>query len=159
MREIDLNALTREVLTLYESSLGRAVQLELAAGLPPVMGDAAQLRQVIHNLLQNSQDALADTTAPRVTVATGLGDGMVRLTVTDNGCGVPEHVIRRAFEPYVTTKPKGTGLGLAIVKKIVEEHGGTAAISNVAPRGACVTLQLPGVAQDTARRVAARARV
>ena len=159
VREIDLNALTREVLTLYESSLGRVVQLDLAAGLPPVMGDAAQLRQVIHNLLQNSQDALADTTAPRVTVATSLGGGMVRLTVTDNGCGVPENLIRRAFEPYVTTKPKGTGLGLAIVKKIVEEHGGTAAIANVAPRGACVTIQLPAAAQDTARRVAARARV
>jgi nitrogen fixation/metabolism regulation signal transduction histidine kinase len=158
VHEIDLNALTREVLTLYESSLGSVVRLELTAGLPPVIGDAAQLRQVIHNLLQNSQDALADTTEPRVTVATGHAGGRIRLTVTDNGCGVPEHVMPRAFEPYVTTKPKGTGLGLAIVKKIVEEHGGTAAIANVAPRGTCVTIQLPA-AQDTARRVAARARV
>ncbi|HEY7742483.1 MAG TPA: ATP-binding protein [Burkholderiales bacterium] len=159
VRELDLSALTREVLTLYESSLGGAVRLELAAGLPPVLGDAAQLRQVIHNLLQNSQDALADTPEPRVTVATAAAGEIVRLTVTDNGCGVPEHVMRRAFEPYVTTKPRGTGLGLAIVKKIVEEHGGTAAIANVAPRGVCVTIQLPVAAQDTARRVATRARV
>ncbi|MGH8622440.1 MAG: ATP-binding protein, partial [Burkholderiales bacterium] len=158
VHELDLNALTREVLTLYESSLGGAVRLELAAELPPVVGDAAQLRQVIHNLLQNSQDALADTPEPRVTVASSHAGGVVRLTVTDNGCGVPEHVIRRAFEPYVTTKPRGTGLGLAIVKKIVEEHGGKAAIANVAPRGACVTIELPA-AQDVPRRVAARARV
>jgi PAS domain S-box-containing protein len=159
VRELDLNSLTREVLTLYESSLGGAVRLELTAGLPPVVGDAAQLRQVIHNLLQNSQDALADTPEPRVTVAINHAGGVVRLTVTDNGCGVPEHVMRRAFEPYVTTKPKGTGLGLAIVKKIVEEHRGTAAIANVAPRGARVTIQLPAAAQDAARRLTARAQV
>jgi PAS domain S-box-containing protein len=159
LHELDLNSLTREVLTLYESSLGAAVRLELMAGLPPVVGDAAQLRQVIHNLLQNSQDALADTPGPRVTVASDEAGGMVRLTVTDNGCGVPEHVMRRAFEPYVTTKPKGTGLGLAIVKKIVEEHGGTAAIANVAPSGARVTIRLPAAARDVARRVAARAQV
>jgi len=158
VRELDINALTREVLTLYESSLGSVVRLDLAAGLPSVLGDAAQLRQVIHNLLQNSQDALADTTEPRVTLATGHAGEVIWLTITDNGCGVPEHVMPRAFEPYVTTKPKGTGLGLAIVKKIVEEHGGTAAIAHAAPRGTCVTIQLPA-ARDAARRVAARARV
>ena len=156
MRELDLNALTREVLTLYESSLGGAVQLELAPRLPAVVGDAAQLRQVIHNLLQNAQDALAETAAPRITVASSAGDGVVRLAVTDNGCGFPEQVMQRAFEPYVTTKPRGTGLGLAIVKKIVEEHGGAATITNVTP-GARVTIELPAAVQDVATRPAARA--
>jgi nitrogen fixation/metabolism regulation signal transduction histidine kinase len=159
MRELDVNALTREVLTLYESSLGGAVRLELARALPPVVGDAAQLRQVIHNLLQNAQDALADTPAPLITVATSADGDTVQLTITDNGCGFPENVIQRAFEPYVTTKPRGTGLGLAIVKKIVEEHGGAATIANVAPRGARVTVQLPRAAQEVARRPAARAQV
>ncbi len=159
MHELDLNVLTREVLTLYEASLGRAVRLDLTTALPPVVGDAAQLRQVIHNLMQNAQDALADTAEPRITIATGAEAGMVRLTVTDNGCGFPENVIRRAFEPYVTTKPRGTGLGLAIVKKIVEEHGGAATIANVAPRGARVTIQLPAAALDIARRPAARVQV
>jgi nitrogen fixation/metabolism regulation signal transduction histidine kinase len=159
MRELDLNALAREVLTLYESSLGGIVELDLAAGLPPVMGDAAQLRQVIHNLLQNAQDALAGAEAPRITVSTRLEDGMVRLSVSDNGCGFAENVIRRAFEPYVTTKPKGTGLGLAIVRKIVEEHGGAAEIANGAPRGAVVTVRLPEAAQSAARRPPARAQV
>jgi nitrogen fixation/metabolism regulation signal transduction histidine kinase len=159
MRELDLNALTREVLTLYESSLGSSARLDLAAGLPLVVGDAAQLRQVIHNLLQNAQDALSETTAPAITVATAADGGMAQLTITDNGSGFPEHVIQRAFEPYVTTKPKGTGLGLAIVRKIVEEHGGSVTVVNIAPRGARVTVQLPGAAQDVARRPAARAQV
>jgi len=159
MRELDLNALTREVLTLYESSLGGAVRLELAGALPPIVGDAAQLRQVIHNLLQNAQDAMAETGDPCIVIASSAAGGMVQLAVTDNGTGFSEQVMQRAFEPYVTTKPKGTGLGLAIVRKIVEEHGGTVTIANAAPRGARVTLQLPEAALDISRRPAARAQV
>jgi len=149
MRMLDLNELVREVLTLYES-LGSSIRLELATGLPPVVGDAAQLRQVIHNLLQNAQDALGDTAAPAIIVATVASGDVVRLTVTDNGGGFPEHMMKRAFEPYVTSKPKGTGLGLVIVKKIVEEHGGKVAISNVAPHGARVAVELPRASAQAA---------
>jgi nitrogen fixation/metabolism regulation signal transduction histidine kinase len=159
MRELDLNALTREVLTLYESSLGAALEVNLGAALPVIVGDAAQLRQVIHNLMQNAQDALAGAREPRVVVATEAVDGMVRLTVTDNGAGFSEQVMKRAFEPYVTTKPRGSGLGLAVVKKIVEEHGGTATVANVEPHGARVTILLPRAAPDVARRAVARAQV
>jgi PAS domain S-box-containing protein len=158
MKELDLNALISEVLTLYESSLGPTVRLELAAELPHVVGDAAQLRQVIHNLLQNAQDALADTAGPRIAVATAAAGEAVRLTVTDNGSGFPEHLMQRAFEPYVTSKPKGTGLGLVIVKKIVEEHGGEVAIANVAPRGAQVTLVLPAAGSRQPRGATAQAK-
>ena len=142
MRELDLNALVYEVLTLYES-LGSSIKLELADALPHIVGDAAQLRQVIHNLLQNAQDALGDAPEPRITVVSTPGDGIIRFSVTDNGSGFPEHLMKRAFEPYVTTKKKGTGLGLVIVKKIVEEHGGSVAISNVNPHGARVLITLP----------------
>lgn len=142
MRELDLNVLVREVLTLYES-LGSRIKLNLAGDLPHIVGDATQLRQVIHNLLQNAQDALVEAVEPGITVASvPHGDG-IRFTVTDNGSGFPEHLMKRAFEPYVTTKPKGTGLGLVIVKKIVEEHGGSVAIGNIEPHGARVTIQLP----------------
>jgi nitrogen fixation/metabolism regulation signal transduction histidine kinase len=159
MREVDVNALTREVLTLYEPSLGGTVRLELAAALPPVLGDAAQLRQLIHNLVQNSQDALGGTPAPCIVVATAADGRRISLTVTDNGSGFAESVLPRAFEPYVTTKPKGTGLGLAIVKKIVEEHGGAVSITNVSPRGARVAIELPVATRDAGRRTIARAQV
>lgn len=160
LRELDINALTQEVLLLYEPSLGSAVRTELVPGLPPVLGDAGQLRQVIHNVVQNAQDALVDTSQPQLTVASSVVDRAVQLTFTDNGCGFPEGMIQRAFEPYVTTKPKGTGLGLVIVKKIVEEHGGAVSIANVTPRGARITVRLPAaITQDSARHSGAPAKV
>ncbi|MEQ1773550.1 MAG: ATP-binding protein [Burkholderiales bacterium] len=142
MRELDLNALVHEVLTLYES-LGSSIKLELADALPHIVGDAAQLRQVIHNLLQNAQDALGDSPEPTITVRSAVSDGAISFSVTDSGSGFPEHLMKRAFEPYVTTKTKGTGLGLVIVKKIVEEHGGNVTISNIEPHGARVLITLP----------------
>ena len=142
MRELDLNALVHEVLTLYES-LGSSIRLDLAAALPRIVGDPTQLRQVIHNLLQNAQDALSDEPDPRITVVSMSDENSIRFSVTDNGSGFPEHLMKRAFEPYVTTKAKGTGLGLVIVKKIIEEHGGGVTISNIEPHGARVMILLP----------------
>ena len=65
------------------------------------------------------------------------------LKIADNGSGFPEAIMQRAFEPYVTTKPKGTGLGLAIVKKIIDEHHGSIALENRDHRGAAVRISLP----------------
>lgn len=141
---VDLNYLVREILALYESPL---VCMQLDETLPGISGDQTQLRQVIHNLLKNAQDSLADSDAPQITVATETLDGFVRLSICDNGPGFPENLMDRAFEPYVTTKPKGTGLGLAIVKKIVEEHNGTIQIENVSPGGACVSIVFPSVTE------------
>jgi PAS domain S-box-containing protein len=145
LREVDLNALVREVLMLYDS-LASSIELKLAADLPPIVGDATQLRQVVHNLLQNAQDALADTLEARIVIESESSGNTVRFSIVDNGTGFPEHLMKRAFEPYVTTKPKGTGLGLVIVKKIVEEHRGEVSIANVAPNGARVTISLPSAA-------------
>ncbi|MCC8393397.1 PAS domain-containing sensor histidine kinase [Paraburkholderia sp. MMS20-SJTR3] len=141
LAHLQLNDLVSEVLTLYGIEEGKgAIQVELAA-LPAIRGDATQLRQVIHNLLQNAQDAVAEVEHPRVlletrTVEYGDPDAegkvrvAVRLTVSDNGPGFPARILTRAFEPYVTTKAKGTGLGLAMVKKIVDEHGARIDIRN-----------------------------
>ncbi len=151
---LDLNALVREVLVLYES-LGSAMVVNLAADLPLVQGDATLIRQVVHNLLQNAQDALTDHDAPRIEIATALRDGRIELAVTDNGTGFPEHLIKRAFEPYVTTKPRGTGLGLSIVRKIIEEHHGEVTLSNVPPHGARVAMVLPALTEGAGARSAA----
>jgi PAS domain S-box-containing protein len=142
LQPLDLNLLVREVLALYEAHKP-AIALELQEDLPPVRGDSGRLRQVIHNLLQNAEQAVADSSAPRIRVRTVLTEGTARLGVMDNGPGFPQEILQRAFEPYVTTRPKGTGLGLAIVKKIVEEHNGSIEIANVAAGGAEVIIVLP----------------
>jgi len=143
---LDLNALVAEVLALYEHSPVTIVQC-LGPALPPVWADGAQIRQVIHNLVQNAQDSLENTrhagAAPAIEVRTELAGDKVRLAVSDNGGGFPEALMARIFEPYVTTKPRGTGLGLAIVKKIVDEHHGSVAIDNRPSRGASVSVLLP----------------
>ena len=147
---LDINGLVAEVLALYEQS-GLQLHARLEQGLPAACGDRNQLRQVIHNLLQNSQDALAGSPSPRIEVATAFvpspAGGQVWLKISDNGNGFPEAIMQRAFEPYVTTKTKGTGLGLAIVKKIVDEHHGSVTIANRpgrdGDRGAEVSISLP----------------
>ncbi len=151
---LDLNQVTREVLGLYES-LGRRMELRLASDLPMVQGDARLLRQVIHNLMQNAQDALADAPDPRIVVTSEDTGRTIRLSIEDNGCGFPEPLLRRVFEPYVTTKQKGTGLGLSIVKKIIEDHGGSVSIANAKPRGARVSIDLPRRMEVGPRAVAA----
>ncbi|MBL8475920.1 MAG: HAMP domain-containing protein [Methyloversatilis sp.] len=139
---LDLNRLVDEVLGLYETSTPR-IERHLAADLPDISGDAGQLRQVIHNLLQNAQDASADAGAPQISVQTRRRGNRVELSVRDNGHGFPAQVLARAFEPYVTSKARGTGLGLAIVKKIVDEHDGRIEIENIAPQGAEIRIALP----------------
>jgi nitrogen fixation/metabolism regulation signal transduction histidine kinase len=141
LQKLKLNELVREILGLYENSVCR-ITAELAPDLPEIVGDNTLLRQVIHNLLRNAQDAVAETAVPEITLQTVAENGWVRLSIRDNGGGFPEHLMPRLFEPYVTTKPKGTGLGLAIVKKIVEEHNGKMQIENL-PAGASVAVLLP----------------
>lgn len=142
LEAVDLNQLVYEILALYEHSDAK-ISTRLAPALPLVTGDPTLLRQVVHNLLQNAQDALAETEEPQITVETAVEENTVRLTVRDNGCGFPEALMARLFEPYVTTKPKGTGLGLAVVKKIIEEHRGRMKVENIQPHGASVCLYLP----------------
>ena len=100
-----------------------------------MQGDPARLRQVIHNFLQNAEQAIAERSRPAHHRAHAAWTGRrARLSVLDNGRGFPPEMLARAFEPYVTTKAKGTGLGLAIVKKIVEEHNGSIEIAQHARR-------------------------
>jgi nitrogen fixation/metabolism regulation signal transduction histidine kinase len=151
LKPVDLNALVNDVMQLYlhdshsDGHGGRRsdaaavpVVTELDPKAPLIQGDAQQLRQVIHNLLQNAQDAQEGKEGARVTLKTEYSETSrrVRLSVRDRGTGFPEHILKRAFEPYVTTKVKGTGLGLAVVKKIADEHGARIDISNRVEDGA-----------------------
>ena len=142
LSHLDVHKLIKEVLGLYEANITPIV-LSLEAVKCEVNGDATRLRQVIHNLLQNAQDALQGIRQPQITLHTETQDGEILLHVEDNGAGFSESVLSSAFEPYMTTKTKGTGLGLAIVKKIVEEHGGHIAIENKPAGGARVSIVLP----------------
>ncbi len=142
LASLDFNALIVEVLGLYETSRA-SIKAELAADLPPVLGDASQLRQIIHNLLRNAEDAQDGFDEARIVIATRVADGMAELEVSDSGTGFPVEIMARVFEPYVTTKARGTGLGLAIVKKIVDEHHGRISINNRQPIGAEVSIRLP----------------
>lgn len=147
---LDLNALLREVLVLYESSTVH-FEIRLGSDLPQVCGDATQLRQIIHNLLRNAEDALEGREDGRVEIITELAGRYLRLRITDNGPGFPVELLPRIFEPYVTTKARGTGLGLPIVRKIVDEHQGSIEISNAPAGGARIEIRLPLVRDKEAK--------
>lgn len=139
---LDLNALVIDVLALYGHAVDKGILVtELAPDLPTIQGDATLLRQVVHNLVQNALDVITEHPPEgepaRVLVRTDIPrhpDGSVRairLAVRDNGPGFSDKILKRAFEPYVTTKAKGTGLGLAVVKKIADEHHALVRIRNL----------------------------
>ena len=139
LQPLDLNALVLELLQLYgEENAEVSVQAKLDPHCPWIAGDAQQLRQVIHNLLQNAQDATLQQAqalgvAPvPVEISTQWVESSkrVRLSICDSGTGFAPHILQRAFEPYVTTKVRGTGLGLAVVKKIADEHGARIDLTN-----------------------------
>ena len=151
LRPLALNALIGEILHLYGTENATVpIHAELDPADPWIMGDDHQLRQVLHNLLQNAQDAALQASAGKspdsasVVIRTALNAAAhrVRLSVSDSGPGFPDHILRRAFEPYVTTKPHGTGLGLAVVKKIAQEHGARVDVSNRVEEGRILGAQV-----------------
>jgi nitrogen fixation/metabolism regulation signal transduction histidine kinase len=150
----DLNALVQEICHIYDEEQAGAnldrlgprtgIQLQLDATCPPIAVDAGQLRQVIHNLLQNAQDACGYDAPANIWVTTQWQEagGRVRLSVLDSGPGFADNVLSRAAEPYVTTKASGTGLGLAVVKKIAEEHFAKLEVSNRVQGGEIIGAQV-----------------
>lgn len=146
LKPVQLNALISDLMVLYinepADQIPRApVITALDPACPPILGDEQQLRQVIHNLLQNAQDACEVKGVVPQDARVGLrtewhaSRNRVRLIVTDTGPGFEPNILKRAFEPYVTTKAKGTGLGLAVVKKIADEHAAKIELGNVMQDG------------------------
>jgi two-component system nitrogen regulation sensor histidine kinase GlnL len=122
--------------------------------LPPVMGDEEKLKQVVLNLVRNALDAVAGRPEPTITLetsvasvrrrqASGRTQPLARISVRDNGTGIPEPMLARLFTPFATSKSAGTGLGLAISRRIVEAHGGRMEVRNRAGGGAEANVYLP----------------
>jgi nitrogen fixation/metabolism regulation signal transduction histidine kinase len=162
LRPVSINGLIQEILGLYE---GSPIEVFLDPACPDILGDPTQLRQVIHNLLQNAQDSTLEgvhksalvklkTEAVPYNQAGGAQQKAVRFSISDSGLGFPAKILARAFEPYVTTKSKGTGLGLAVVKKIIDDHGAKIEIRNRMPGenvvGAQVSILFMNLAKEAA---------
>jgi PAS domain S-box-containing protein len=145
---VELDQLIREVVELYQHEDQRVqFRLKLIAGPSGFLADNGQLRQLLHNLIVNSSEAVAVDKQAEVRIHTRLitqaGKQWLEVEVNDRGPGYPQAVLEKPFEPYVTFKTTGSGLGLAICRKIVSEHDGRITIHNPAAGGACTTIILP----------------
>ncbi len=147
LQPVDLCQLIEEVVALYPPQSGLEFTLKLEKGLPKISADPVRLRQVLHNLIKNAQEAITPGTLGTMSINTHLiqvsGNPLIEVLLHDNGPGIALEQAERIFDPYVTTKTKGTGLGLAIVKKIVEEHGGVIHLDQTVQQGAWFVLRLP----------------
>jgi len=151
---VQLPALVREVVSLLEASMPASVRLtaRIVGDCPSVMGDANQIHQAVTNVCMNAYQALGDRpgridiTVETVTLEAPPGPGRaVRISIEDDGPGIPPAILERVFDPFFTTKRvgEGSGLGLAIVHAIVTHHGGTVAVHSAAAGGARFQLCFP----------------
>jgi signal transduction histidine kinase len=145
---LDINAIIAEVLDLLRATLDRqriTVRTEMVASLPPVMGDAVQLQQVLVNLVTNAAEAMRDIAdRPRaVTIRSGIDATGVLVTVEDEGIGFDPQEIDRIFDSFYTTKAEGIGVGLSISRSIIEAHGGQLSAFPAVPQGARLCFALP----------------
>lgn len=147
LQRTDLNRIVMEVVDLYhanEQQIQITHDLQLTESLEL---DSMRVRQLLINLVKNALEASQDNTNSEISICTMQKEigkkSWATLSVSDNGQGIPEELLPRLFEPYITSKHKGTGLGLAIVKKIIEEHGGSISARNNDEKGATITMQFP----------------
>lgn len=143
----DLSQLCRDTVQMLRFQFRAAnceVTLHLPPGNTPVQGDAAQVRQVLINLMLNALHALENQAEPRVTLSLLTNAGSVSLRVRDNGCGIKPEIINRIFDPFFTTKgTHGTGLGLSISASIIREHGWDLSVESAPGKGATFVIRLP----------------
>jgi len=148
-RPVDVNDAVREVMTLLRKDLERkriALHLDLAARLPPVLGDLVQLQQVLVNVVVNACDAMnGSSEGPRdLRIKTTRADEhRIRIDLSDSGIGVKDEQLKHMFERFVTSKPDGLGMGLSISRSIIEAHGGRIWATRNEGRGLTIHSELP----------------
>jgi nitrogen fixation/metabolism regulation signal transduction histidine kinase len=150
IQPIELSTLVREVLDLYVSNNQQVtINFDCGDAIPAVEADTGRMRQLLHNLIRNAIESLADQDNGRVNITLArqvvAGIDFVELRIEDNGPGIEEEMLDKMFEPYATSKHKGSGLGLAVVKRIVEEHSGVVFAENRPQGGACLVVRLPAL--------------
>ena len=145
-----LNALVNKAASLYDTQAEVRIDLDLSGDLPKLQLDKDAISRALINLIKNSIESKKKKTRLNIVIKSRIvkDEGIIRLTIIDNGKGFPTNILDQVFEPYVTTKPKGGGLGLAIVQNIVEQHDGQIYASNVEPHGARVTIEFSIIASQ-----------
>lgn len=145
---LDVAALARNLLPVLRASVRGAVDFTVISeqDSPGVLGDRAQIEQVLLNLAVNARDAKARSLRILIAAGAGADSGMTRIEVTDDGEGMPPAVAQRVFDPFFTTRFPGRGLGLAVVHGVARRHGGSVTVSSAPGRGTTFTLLLPGAA-------------
>jgi two-component system sensor histidine kinase AtoS len=146
----DLNQLVEETLLLARENAGKgriAFVIELSAFMKPVMADRGQIKQVLLNVLVNATQAITGNGKVQVTTSMA-GPGEASICVSDTGCGIPEAVRERIFDPFFSTKPTGTGLGMAIARRIIEDHHGRIQVDSTEGAGSSITLILPCLPEE-----------
>ena len=139
----------RGVMLRYETSLDRS--------LPPVMAEPTGIEQVLINFIVNARDAGAHLIRIETGPAPGRG-GHLRLSISDDGAGIPRDVLGKLFQPFFTTKAKGTGLGLWLSQRIIQDHGGHVTVESEVGKGTTFTITLPTMGEPSSERVTLSAR-
>jgi nitrogen fixation/metabolism regulation signal transduction histidine kinase len=139
-----LNTLINKSVSLYDNHNGVRVNLDLSGDLPKLQLDQDAISRVLINLIKNAIEAKQEKTKLNINIKSTFKkkEGLVQLTISDDGKGFPNDIIDQVFEPYITTKEKSGGLGLAIVQNIIEQHDGQIFASNIKPHGARITIEL-----------------
>jgi PAS domain S-box-containing protein len=145
---VDINNIIQETVPVLRDEVIRyniSVRTELAAFLPPIIGDRVQLQQVMMNLIVNAMEAMKDVDGTRDVILKSqrTEEGQILVSVSDTGIGFPQEMAERLFAPFFTTKPDGTGMGLRICRSIVEAHDGRLWAMSSLGHGATFHFSLP----------------
>jgi PAS domain S-box-containing protein len=143
---LDGNEIIREMAALLSVEANRykvSMHTDLAAEVPMIMADRVQVQQVLMNLMLNAIEAMKETGGSLSVKSQVNQNGLLQISVSDTGPGLPAMKEKQIFEPFFTTKPQGSGMGLAICRSIVESHGGRLWAAANVDRGACFSFTLP----------------